>query len=313
MRMFSSVLVVLLSLMAVADHKGLEFWRMTQKGVRTCVALHVIDDCSLVVPDATVMVRFSRIQEIDTVQRLTDERGNCVVEVLTSGNSIEICVSKVGYYDSKICFSYIGIGDVHDIQEGKWLPYPMKKTITLRKIHEPVEMITAGGTYELPCTNRWVPFDMVAGDWVSPHGKGLSADVAMKFNWFGAEPMRWERQCFEIRFLHDSHDGARLLPARTESVFPYSFQADPIADYEHDFSDENESSKRKSGMLDGTRDMVFRIRSVTDGSGNLIACHYGRFRRLDYGVNRKGGCSLLLRYEYNPISNATNIESKIRK
>ena len=63
-------------------------------------------------------------------------------------------------------------------------------------------------------------------------------------------------------------------------------------------------------MLDGTSDFVFRIRSVTNSVGRLLSCNYGRFRLLDYGVERTGMGSMMMRYDYNPSSMDTNLEFK---
>ena len=65
---------------------------------------------------------------------------------------------------------------------------------------------------------------------------------------------------------------------------------------------------RKFGMLNGLKDMVFRIRSVTDEGGNLLSCYYGRIRRLDYGVERTGAGSLLMCCQYNPNVNDADLE-----
>ena len=147
-------------------------------------------------------------------------------------------------------------------------------------------------------------------DWVKPFGNGEVADIELRYRWTGAEPLKWQEQFFDIRFLGVTFNGAYYAPATTESRFAYVYHACPGAQFVREFSDENHSTIRKFGMLDGNRDMVFRIRSETNSLGRLESCYYGRFRKLDYYLKRSGIGGASLRYEYNSVRNDTNLESK---
>ena len=310
MKMFVFVFALLGTTLAFAGRYDPAYWRMVRKGVEAKIVLTVVDDLGSPVRDAAVHAIFSRTNDLDPLDGKTDVHGKCEFQHLTNGNRLEFFISKDGYYGSQIRFTLIKMWSEHKIEKGCWQPCPIEKTVVLKKKRNPTSLTSGGGWYDLPGTNQWYSFDMMKNDWVKPFGNGEVADIELRYRWTGAEPLKWQEQFFDIRFLGVTFNGAYYAPATTESRFAYVYHACPGAQFVREFSDENHSTIRKFGMLDGNRDMVFRIRSETNSLGRLESCYYGRFRKLDYYLKRSGIGGASLRYEYNSVRNDTNLESK---
>lgn len=63
-------------------------------------------------------------------------------------------------------------------KDGKWIPWHQVIELKVRKIEAPIPMYAKRLHYfDLPTTNSPVGYDLMAGDWVSPHGKGSVTDV----------------------------------------------------------------------------------------------------------------------------------------
>ena len=290
-----------------------EFMQAMTKGAKAQVSLRVVDDEGAFVPRVKVRVQMGMNFEEKSywIDGETDENGLFLVEGVTTGNKIAISLSKDGYYNSNRELHFIRMGSEHAVKDGKWQPWGKDERILLRKIREQIQPITHGGPYDIPKTNEWVSFDMLERDWVAPFGKGKEADVEFLFSWYGKDPLNWERQRFGVRFPGNPYNGGYLCGTKKESSFPYAFRAATgNTDFHRELFDDMNRGKHRFGMLDGTSDFVFRIRSVTNRVGRLLSCNYGRFRLLDYGVERTGMGSMMMRYDYNPSSMDTNLEFK---
>lgn len=309
MKRIMLVVAVMFSLVGLAK-KNAEYWQVVRRGADADLTLTVKDELRNPVSGATVRVAFSLPDGEESVAGQTDIHGRYVLGHATDGNSIGISVAKDGYYGSHARLSLIKMGHEHDIRNGRWIPCPIKREIVLRKQRNPISPFSHGGVYRIPATNEWCDFDLSLKDWVHPHGGGRTPDVAFKFGWQGEKPLEWTRQSFAVRFLGNVRNGGCLTATVTESGFPYLYQCVPQWTYAREFNDVSTPQERKAGMLDGTKDFVFRIQSVTNSVGEISSCHYGRFRLLDYGLERDGFGSVMLRYDYNLNSNDTNLEFK---
>ena len=312
MKMFVFVFALLGALLASANHNDPAYWRMVRKGVEARILLAVRDDLQNPVVGAVVRVAFSNTTGEVSVVGMTDVHGMVTIREKTDGNSIEISAKKDGYYDSCVKFSLIKMGKEHDIKKGFWMPSPLEKKLELRKKRSPIQPFSQGGLFRIPMTNDWCSFDLQSKDWVRPYGKGQTPDVAFKYTWQGEKPMEWRRQTLGVRFLGNARNGGFLSSTVEESSFPYLYQSSLQMPYSREFEDVLTPLERKAGMLDGSRDFVFRIHSVTNAAGEIISCHYGRFRLLDYGLERDGLGALMLRYDYNLKSCDLNLEFKVR-
>lgn len=281
------------------------------KGADAKFALHVVDDEGVAVAGAKIRVFMGmNIRENGYwLNGSTGADGVWVLQGKTCGNEIEIGVKKEGYYDSNVKMSLATMESEHEVKDGKWQPWGAEKMVPLRRIRNRLHPETHGGAYDIPVTNNWVSFDLMDADWTKPYGKGRVADVEVKYGWNGAEPLKWVKQNLTIRYLGNPLNGGYFCETVAESSFPYSYRASEVdSKYQREIKDDMLSSMPRFGLLDGSHEIIFRIRSVTNEVGELVSCHYGRFRRFDYGLERSGFGSLMLRYDWNPSSKDVNLE-----
>src|ERR1700761_7068096 len=56
----------------------------------------------------------------------------------------------------------------------KWNPV---ETLVLKKISKPIAMYARRLNTHVPALDKPVGFDLMAGDWIAPYGKGVNTDV----------------------------------------------------------------------------------------------------------------------------------------
>lgn len=296
------------SMDARSIRRSVSYGEARKNGAMAAIRLDVTDENADAVSNALVKASFDMVTFENNTSEPTNEKGVCLIENRTRGNAIEISVTKEGYYPSKKKLCLADMELPHAVNEGKWQPFPIQVPLTLKKISRPISSRSFGGCYYLPATNRWFAFDLAANDWLEPDGKGKVPDVEFSFDWTGEDPVKWKERGIVIRFPGNPCNGGYLVSTQAESKFPYSYKADPRQSYSKEFYDSATKESRKFGMLDGSKDFVFRFRSVTNEIGELTTCHYGRFRRIDYGHERTGQGVVMMRYDYNETPRDTNLE-----
>lgn len=312
MKMFHAMFVVGLALTGIAREHSEAFLNAERNGARTRIKLRVVDDESNPVADANVRVFMGmNFRERGYwIAGSTDSNGMFLIDDKTTGNEIEIYLNQTGYYETTKKLCYIAMGAEHEVSGGNWQPYPNEVQIELRKIRNAIPLKSSGGVYHIPITNEWAAFDMEVNDWMPPYGKGKVPDVEFNFSWSGLEPLAWKEKHFGVRFPGSAFNGGYFNEVVEESQFPYSYSAKPDRTFCNMLADKACRNQKKSGMIGDASELVFRIRSVTNSVGKLESCLYGRFQRLDYGLERTGMGSLLMRYYYNSTPNDTNLEDE---
>lgn len=288
------------------------FWEMVFKGVKTRIALHVVDEDGVAVSDVNAHFVFSRVEKYDEKNAVTDRDGNCVVENLTCGNSIEVRLSKVGYYDSSIMLCYIRMGNVHGVKDDKWQPYPTEKTVVLRKIRNPIPMIKCSDVFTIPTTNKWVGFDFELKDWTAPYGKGRLPDIEAFFTWDGNPPMSSKFVRLDVRFS-GAVSGCYFADKIVESKFNGVYNAvtnDCYGVGELAFYSDIREGRHDVKKFDFSKVLVVRTRCKLDDAGDIVSANYSTIRAILVDGGWDGHGEMTLRYYYNPMSNDTNLEPK---
>ena len=287
------------------------FWEKVFKGVETKIALHIVDDEGVPVPDVKVHFTFSRVERYDEKDCVADRDGNCVVDNLTCGNSIEVNLSKDGYYDSSVKFCYISIGNVYEVTDGKWQPYPLERTVTLRKIRNPVALAHIGKIFVFPATNTWISFDMEACDFVAPNGKGKISDFECLVDWDGLSPAK-SRCCKMSLRMAGELSGGYYQTCEKDSEWPFAYSAK-----EKELLIGNIDVVNRNGDPHATKvpfrensEFITRTRCKVDEHGNLISSNYGSIRVLGVSPSWDGNPTLKLRSVFNPVPNDTNLEDE---
>ena len=108
----------------------------------------------------------------------TDTNGMATVSAVAYVD-VGVNVIKTNFYRSEITYTLLGKEDgsmTLDLDTRRWLPWPAKKTIVLKRIRNPIPMYIKGEDIKLPVEGKPVGYDLMKGDWVSPYGKGINQD-----------------------------------------------------------------------------------------------------------------------------------------
>jgi len=273
------------------------------------VKLRVIDDEGK--PVSNVRSKVFSASMYDAPPGFTDTNG--MVKILLKNISLEIGgrFSKQGYYDS--------LGDFWNWGSGTLVPpadtiFP----VVLKRIVEPIPMQQKKVDAVFPRLNEPVGFDMEIGDWVSPDGKGQTADIFMTAEGFYNSPkdvsmtMRAEfpGELNGIQSFHvqSSEDATQLL----KSVLPVPPIA-PETGYKNTFECFTRTlptERYGTWSLDMTRRWIYRVRVEVDKDGKIISANYGWLTSDFTFSSNKGTGKIAFTYYYNPDSKSRSLEPK---
>jgi len=244
------------------------------------------------------------------MERLTNEKGMAKFRLRNALGAMGATVEKDGYYQSVIIFKA-----EDSFRSPVWLPYPMKKTVVLKKIRNPIPLLK-GDMYRQQPFNLEIPlgFDMLKNEWMPPHGKGETEDMVVFVQKFpeARRPLPWAS--VQFTFTGEAN-GIQKIPDRLmtrESVFslPYMAFLDGYSNQEVtvEFSSDSEGKRyRKSNLGDG--ELCFRIRTQLDEEQNVISALYGVFLQTEMRVQGRPTTAILkCPYFINPTPNNRNLE-----
>ena len=285
-----------------------EYQNALAKGAMAQISLKVVDDERLPVRRASVHARYDMTTYANESSYLTDERGLCCFTDKTR-YCVELDISKDGYYDSRVRMPLTGFEHAHDVRDGKWQPYPMEKTVILKKIRNPTALCTICNLFRFPATNIWFRFDMRVGDFVKPLGKGETADFECLVEWDGLPPTKSTCCKMSLRML-DRLSGGYYADCTKESEYPFSYAAKVDAELIKELNVVNRDGNphtTKVPFREGC-EFVTRTRCKVDNDGRLVAANYGSIRALSVSPSWDGNPTLRLYSVINPTPNDTNLE-----
>jgi len=157
------------------------------------ITIRVIDENGHVIENAKVGASLERPKlkgvGVDTteVRGFTDSKG--LFSIKGSGGSyLGFNASKEGYYVTYDLFrDFTGVSGIYGFR--KWKPWNPTIDVVLKKIINPIPMYVAhitGNIYSddppaiLPDEGDFFGYDLVAKDWVVPHGQGLQSDFILR-------------------------------------------------------------------------------------------------------------------------------------
>jgi hypothetical protein len=278
-----------------------------EKGADSKFTLHVTDQDGKEVADAEVEVLFPfNGRRGNTLSGKTDTHGLFSVEDKTTGEP-SFVVMKKGYYRTSGNFAVLKIG-TRCLQNGRWIPWNPTIHVTLKEIRKPIPMIAKRVETKFPKDTKSMGFDFLVGDWVAPHGKGMTADMLFVYE--------------EDRKGKGNYDLTRTLAFPDFGNGCYMKKKDEFCTLMSDLEarTDNYSSNsvlrivRKDGNYVVRRTqitendyLVFRARSSCDEKGNIVSAYYGKI----YGpVGVPGSINQIFSFTYyfNPTPNDRNLE-----
>ncbi|HTY88067.1 MAG TPA: hypothetical protein VMB80_11425 [Candidatus Acidoferrum sp.] len=249
------------------------------------------------------------------IKGLTDTNGMFSASHTDSSWSLGINIEKAGYYTTHIGHELYQPGQLDD----KTVAASRNPTIavTLKKIGKPIPMYAKRinsepvifkktGRPPIAFTNS-VGYDLMAGDWVAPCGKGQATDLVVT-EAFDKKSVSDYDYKLTISFPN-AGDGIQefAVPETEKGSGLRSPHEAPADGYQSQLVRENFHHPGQAGKsdYDENRNYFFRVRTVLDSNGNVKSALYGKI----YGDPDQ----MNFRYYLNPTPNSRNMEFDSRQ
>jgi hypothetical protein len=263
-----------------------------------------MDETGQPVPGAEVRIGFSTASAQggpvpDKITGRTDTNGMFVTTHVDRSVQLDFSAQKAGYYAFAVQH-FLGFSEK---DRPDWNPSP---TLTLKAIRNPIPMYAKRIDNGPPVFNKPLGYDLMAGDWVAPHGNGVSTDIVFTKTSRLKSSTDYEStltvsfpnkgdgiQKFEVPFHVD--EGSTLRSPHEA----------PEADYQSALTRETSAHPGQPSKFDydETRNYFFRVRTVLDGRGNVKSALYGKIY----------GDFMRVCYYLNPTANDRNVEFDVKQ
>ncbi|MFO7534397.1 MAG: hypothetical protein R6X19_01710 [Kiritimatiellia bacterium] len=214
---------------------------------------------------------------------LTDTNGCATVHVIVYSD-VKSTVEKDGYYTSRDTYDfYLSKEHSMKLDAGQWLPRPSVKTVTLKRILNPIPMYARRVNAPVPALDTPVGYDLEKGDWVSPHGKGVVSDLVVTASGRYVDNVNRDIQMV----LHFPLPGAgiitNIVPIHNEMPIGSQLVSDHTAPAEG-YRASYEYSQRMRPKLSDRVNMTprfgqiayFRVRTELDDKGQVKKAWHGK-------------------------------------
>jgi hypothetical protein len=273
------------------------------------ISIKVTEEGGTPVPNAEVGIGFEVMStkyfgnETVPVSGNTNGAGEFSASAL-GDRSLGFTVKKTGYYPTTGTFSF------KEAVANKWQPWNPTVEVVLRRIGTPVPMYARRLRLEIPAVDEPIGFDLVASDWVAPHGKGTSEDFVFTLNrkWINKKNFA---ACVTLTFSKPG-DGLQAVeePLQYGSALKLPRTA-PEQGYQPQITNSVSRAPGKPIVNEArdNRSYIYRVRAVLDEKGEVISALYGKLRgdiRVD-PINSKTAL-VLFTYYLNGNPNDRNLE-----
>ena len=281
-------------------------------GAHAKITLRVLNSAGAPVPGAELFGGFfNRDKDDQAVTGQTDSNGEITFEHKCTGD-FNFSVTKENYYRTTLRYWFFKNG--YDcVKGGRWMPWNPTVEVVLKEKRNPARMHIRTVEVPMPTYDEPVGFDLEVGDWVSPHGKGINADVAFEMRDEYTDRGN-QGQMFRLLFTNGV-DGVIRKRKDTFSEFPADYEA-PLEGYQSELISqwrvENGRMVEDSRIKEGDY-LVFRFRSRTDAGGHLVEAWYGKlYGLLEYSFGTHLKRRIHFTYYLNPNVNDLNLEAEGR-
>ncbi|MBM4154114.1 MAG: carboxypeptidase regulatory-like domain-containing protein [Lentisphaerae bacterium] len=288
---------VILSL-ALCGVAGAAEWRTAKIGVR------VVDDAGQPVGGAAIGMGVTGSGPKGIARGFTDTNGLFAARSTMVG-SLYLRAEKSGYY--------LTSGELWDGPSSTERAPPTNQyTVVLKRILNPVPMKSWRVDKALPRFDQDLGFDLEAGDWVVPHGAGQVSDVIVRASYRDNGARDYEKKL--TLFFPSALDGLLALdgPDKTSLAVASDLpvpQIAPLAGYTNGWlytRSRRPGEPPMANMKEPGRQYVFRVRTRTNETGNIVAANYGWILG-DFDL-RGPAIDLMMRYYFNPDPHSRSLE-----
>lgn len=307
-------LCVLTTIRVSAYNRDPDYRKARVKGAQTLIELKVTDGEGMPVAHANVHVLMGmnhRVKSYD-IDGVTDTNGVFLICGKTTGNEIEISVSKIGHYLSQRKLSFISMGHEYKVVDGKWQPWGMRVPLVLRKIRKQAKLLFfTSPSREIPFTNTWIGVDLKCNDLVKPYGHGTVSDVVVKLDWDGRSLGDSNYCAVELAFPNP-HDGGYFSSVVDESRFKYVYCAETnridVRKLRIPWERDKDYRNLSNPQTKEASELVVRVRTQVDEKGNVLSAYYGSIVCIYVSPRWCGNPTIRFVHVLNPTSNDTNLE-----
>lgn len=292
------------------------YWYETafERGAEARIDVCVVDDQDDPVQGASVRTVFAFKDEERNESCVSGADGVAVVTGITTGHYLKLHLSKEGYYDSEVKYSYLHHTENRQVKDGKWLPWGKVEQIVLRKVRHPSQMVVndEGIGSRTKCINKWVGYDIELNDFVAPCGNGKKSDFDVYIDWDGKGISEFSGMSVKIRFS-EPYSGYYLCVKDNASGFKWPYEANADSDYLRTACFGVSICRDGSWnefLLDKEKCLIVRSRCKVDEYGELIGANYSVISEIDFGWEKDGFVRFGLTGVFNSEVNDTNLEPK---
>lgn len=236
---------------------------------------------------------------------VTDTNGIFSATHVDRTGALRFQLEKAGYYASDYTRTMQDPADNSNDRN-------ISLTMVLKKIVQPIPMYAKRLTSEPTIFNKTgrppisftnsAGYDLMAGDWDAPYGKGRAADLVVT-EAFDKKSVADYDYKLTITFpnIRDGIQEFAVPPAEKCSALRSPYQA-PASGYESQLVRENFHHPGQPGQsdYDESRNYFFRVHTILDENGNIKSALYGKI----YGDPER----MNFRYYLNPTPNDRNVE-----
>jgi hypothetical protein len=277
------------------------------------IEARIIGETGQAISNASVSVWFRKLktnnpfdgQESISRKGVTDEQGIYVAINQTLARC-GVAAEKEGYYPSR---EQLLLED----KDGNWVPWHQVVSLQLRKKESPTAMYAKRLHYvAMPTTDSPAGYDLMAGDWVAPHGKGAVQDLVftLQREFQGRYDFKWQ---LSVQFAGDGNGWQAISPTeetpQSELRFPRTVPADGYTFSNMFLAYSRGSFGRMETNSATATNYFFRVRSEYDANKQLKSAHYGKMLGpIQVNVQGTKTAKLSFTYYLNPAALDRNIE-----
>lgn len=280
------------------------------------IEARITDETGQAISNASVSVWFRKLKTNNPFDGQDTVGFNGVSDVTGTftaiNQTIGLCgagVQKEGYYVSRAKI------DLDKNKDGKWIPWHQIVELKLRKKESPIAMYAKRletGFFEMPTTNSPAGYDLMAGDWVSPYGKGVTSDLifTLQREFRGGFDFNWD---LSIKFSGEGNGWQAISPAeetpQSELRFPRNAPAESYDRNDMFLSYSRGSRGRWETNSTAATNYFFRVRTQYDSDKQIKSALYGKLLGpIQVNMQHTKTARLGFTYYLNPTSLDRNME-----
>lgn len=213
--------------------------------------------------------------------------------------------SAEGYYNSSHKYTaFTGVSGIIGFR--KWQPWNPTLTVVLKKKINPIPMYAYfTGMIPFPDTGDSIGYDLVKHDWVSPHGKGTTADFLFKLKG-EFRSMKDSNVIFSLDFINEADGIQPFSEEKSQGSNFISGHHAPLTGYKPHLMQSriNVPGELSKTSYNNADDYNYYFRIRCDGNDEST-CLYGKiYNRIEFAARG----FLSFSYYLNPTLGDTNVE-----